>query len=118
MMKPVSITAGRATLHGDLTVPADPLATIVFAHGSGSSRSSSRNRAVAAGLVNDGFATLLFDLLTEDEERAERVTGTCGSISRCSRPGWSTRSPGWRVAPTSGACRSGCSGRAPARPPP
>lgn len=74
--EPASITlrAGGVTLAGDLTVPAEPGGIIVFAHGSGSGRLSPRNRAVAQSLVRDGFATLLFDLLTRDEEIAERST--------------------------------------------
>ncbi len=73
-MTTVSIRAGRALLTGDLLVPAGARGLIVFAHGSGSSRSSPRNREVAEGLVAEGFATLLFDLLTRDEEFAERLT--------------------------------------------
>jgi putative phosphoribosyl transferase len=59
-------------LVGDLHVPADPRGLVVFAHGSGSSRSSPRNRAVAAALAARGFATLLLDLLTEVEARERR----------------------------------------------
>jgi putative phosphoribosyl transferase len=55
-------------LAGTLHVAADARALVVFAHGSGSSRLSPRNRAVADGLNARGFATLLFDLLTGDEE--------------------------------------------------
>jgi len=75
-LEPSSITlrARGVTLHGDLTVPEQPGGVIVFAHGSGSGRLSPRNRAVAQALANDGFATLLFDLLTRDEEIAERYT--------------------------------------------
>jgi len=70
----VAVHAGRVALTGDLTVPAQPGGIIVFAHGSGSGRLSPRNRAVAESLVGNGFATLLFDLLTRDEEIAERYT--------------------------------------------
>jgi dienelactone hydrolase len=63
-------TAGLA-LTGDLTVPPGATGIVVFAHGSGSSRLSPRNRAVAEALVQDGFATLLFDLLTRDEDAAD-----------------------------------------------
>jgi putative phosphoribosyl transferase len=69
----VSVQAGDVTLPGDLTVPPGATGTVVFAHGSGSSRLSPRNRAVAAALVHDGFATLLFDLLTRGEDGAERA---------------------------------------------
>jgi len=53
---------------GDLTIPENPRGIVAFAHGSGSSRLSPRNRQVAHKLNTDGFATLLFDLLTPDEE--------------------------------------------------
>lgn len=56
-------------LAGDLCLPAHAQGLVVFAHGSGSSRLSPRNRAVAKGLNAQGFATLLFDLLTVEEER-------------------------------------------------
>jgi putative phosphoribosyl transferase len=72
--RPVHVYAGRVALTGDLTVPADAAGIIVFAHGSGSGRLSPRNRAVADALVGNHFATLLFDLLTPEEEHAERYT--------------------------------------------
>ncbi|HYM54762.1 MAG TPA: phosphoribosyltransferase family protein [Solirubrobacteraceae bacterium] len=56
------------SLNGELTVPPRARGIVVFAHGSGSSRLSPRNRAVAGALVDAGFATLLFDLLTAGEE--------------------------------------------------
>jgi pimeloyl-ACP methyl ester carboxylesterase len=56
----------------DVTLPAEPCGLVVFAHGSGSSRHSVRNRQVAAALVDAGLGTVLLDLLTADEERAER----------------------------------------------
>lgn len=56
-------------LAGDLRAPARPRGLVVFAHGSGSSRFSPRNRQVAETLVAEGMATLLFDLLTEEEAR-------------------------------------------------
>jgi erythromycin esterase-like protein/predicted phosphoribosyltransferase/dienelactone hydrolase len=59
-------------LVGDLQVPADAKGIVLFAHGSGSSRGSPRNRAVAAALNARGFATLLFDLLSEEEARDRR----------------------------------------------
>ena len=64
----VSIPTGPVTLTGYLYVPEDPIGLVVFAHGSGSSRHSSRNRYVASVLNEAGMATLLFDLLTNDEE--------------------------------------------------
>lgn len=59
-----------AALPGTLTVPPQAAGLVAFAHGSGSSRHSSRNRAVAATLQAAGFGTLLFDLLSEDEDAA------------------------------------------------
>jgi pimeloyl-ACP methyl ester carboxylesterase len=55
-------------LAGDLRIPGGAASVVVFAHGSGSSRLSPRNRAVAQALNRDGIATLLFDLLTIEEE--------------------------------------------------
>ena len=65
----VHIPAGQAVLEGDLMFPPSPRGLVIFAHGSGSSRRSSRNRFVADILNRRGFATLLFDLLTPDEDR-------------------------------------------------
>lgn len=74
--EPVSVAvADKAELPGDLGVPPSARGTVLFVHGSGSSRHSPRNRAVAATLNESGWATLLIDLLTEDEERADAVTG-------------------------------------------
>jgi putative phosphoribosyl transferase len=64
----VGIDVGELHLPGDLTLPADAKGIVVFAHGSGSSRQSPRNRFVARALNEHGFATLLFDLLTQQEE--------------------------------------------------
>lgn len=63
------IQAGNATLTGDLAVPEGAKGLVIFSHGSGSSRLSSRNRFVAEHLQRSGFATLLFDLLTEEEDQ-------------------------------------------------
>jgi predicted phosphoribosyltransferase/dienelactone hydrolase len=63
----VRLLAGDVELTGDLTRPASARGLVVFAHGSGSSRLSPRNRAVASALNRGGFATLLLDLLTPDE---------------------------------------------------
>ncbi len=70
----VDLPAAGVVLSGDLAVPRDPAGIIVFVHGSGSGRLSPRNRGVAAALAGDGFATLLFDLLTPPEGIAERDT--------------------------------------------
>jgi predicted phosphoribosyltransferase/alpha-beta hydrolase superfamily lysophospholipase len=64
----VEVEAGGVRLAGDLGVPPDARAVVVFAHGSGSSRRSPRNRAVADTLRRAGLGTLLFDLLTPAEE--------------------------------------------------
>jgi putative phosphoribosyl transferase len=64
----VAVTAGPLHLPGSLTVPAAPAGLVLFAHGSGSSRHSPRNRLVAAALNRAGLATLLFDLLSPAEE--------------------------------------------------
>ncbi|MGH7615658.1 MAG: dienelactone hydrolase family protein [Gemmatimonadaceae bacterium] len=71
----VQIPAGDALLSGDLAVPAAPRGLVVFAHGSGSSRTSPRNRHVASILHGGGLATLLFDLLTPNEETLDETTG-------------------------------------------
>lgn len=60
------------TLQGDLAVPADVVGLVVFAHGSGSSRSSPRNSRVAERLQRAGLATLLIDLLTVDEDEFDQ----------------------------------------------
>lgn len=70
----VRIPVGMETLDGDLAIPPDACGIVLFAHGSGSSRKSTRNRAVAATLRKQGLATLLMDLLTQDEENQERLT--------------------------------------------
>jgi pimeloyl-ACP methyl ester carboxylesterase len=71
---PVRIAVGPVTLDGDLDVPERAHGVVLFAHGSGSGRHSPRNRFVAAALREGGLATLLFDLLTEEEEYQERHT--------------------------------------------
>jgi dienelactone hydrolase len=68
----VVIAADDVELVGDLTLPADTVGLVVFAHGSGSSRRSPRNMAVAGALNEAGIATLLFDLLTRAEELDRR----------------------------------------------
>ncbi len=65
----------QATLRGDLAIPPDAHGLVIFAHGRGSSRSSPRNRQVAEVLHRAGLATLLFDLLTFEEERQDARTG-------------------------------------------
>ncbi|MGW2702159.1 phosphoribosyltransferase family protein [Streptomyces sp. NPDC001340] len=65
----VEVAAGAVRLRGRLTLPEGATGVVAFAHGSGSSRHSPRNRFVAEGLNRAGLGTLLFDLLTEAEER-------------------------------------------------
>ncbi|MBD1396616.1 dienelactone hydrolase family protein [Pontibacter sp. JH31] len=65
----VRIEVQHAQLTGDLVVPEGAKGLVVFSHGSGSSRLSSRNRFVAEHLQRSGFATLLFDLLTQEEDQ-------------------------------------------------
>ena len=70
----VQFGAGRAVLEGELAAPEEARGLVDFAHGSGSSRHSPRNQFVAGVLNRAGFATLLFDLLTESEEATDRIT--------------------------------------------
>jgi len=85
----VEVQAGPVCLVGHFTVPKAPRGLVVFAHGSGSSRHSPRNRLVAAALQDAGLGTLLFDLLTTDEEldRAlvfdvNMLAGRLGEVTR------------------------------------
>lgn len=71
---PVRLRIDRLTLAGDLVRPAEARGLVIFAHGSGSSRFSPRNRFVAQQLNQAGFATLLFDLLSAEEEARDAVT--------------------------------------------
>lgn len=67
----VRIKVGEVTLHGDLTLPQHAQGIVLFAHGSGSSRLSPRNRYVAEELNNAGLGTLLLDLLMDEEEERD-----------------------------------------------
>lgn len=97
----VSIPIGHAILVGDLVIPSNARGIVVFAHGSGSSRHSKRNRYVARIIHEAGLGTLLFDLLTADEEvldvetakfrfniplLSERVIGAVEWLSQKARP--------------------------------
>jgi putative phosphoribosyl transferase len=73
-MSEVQIHAGRAVLPGNLNIPENANALVLFAHGSGSSRHSPRNQFVARTLNDLGLATLLFDLLTQEEEAIDMQT--------------------------------------------
>jgi dienelactone hydrolase len=72
--KPVQIPIGSMSLSGDLNIPASAKGVVLFAHGSGSGRHSPRNRYVAKILQEASLGTLLFDLLTEDEEIIDEQT--------------------------------------------
>ena len=74
MTRAVEIEVAGAVLHGDLTLPSEAQGLVIFAHGSGSSRHSPRNRYVAGVINRAGLGTLLMDLLTEDEERVDEMT--------------------------------------------
>ena len=71
----VQVRVGGTFIEGDLVVPQRAAGLVVFAHGSGSSRFSVRNRMVAEALQRGGFATLLLDLLTRSEETVDMRTG-------------------------------------------
>ena len=73
-MTEVQIPAGRALLSGNLTIQENSEALLLFAHGSGSSRHSPRNQFVARTLNHAGLGTLLFDLLTPEEEALDIYT--------------------------------------------
>ena len=71
----VCIETGEVHLYGELEVPAGAPGIVLFAHGSGSSRRSPRNQFVAKIIRDAGIGTLLFDLLTQEEEREDAMTG-------------------------------------------
>jgi putative phosphoribosyl transferase len=68
-------TGTDVTLDGDLAIPANAAGIVLFAHGSGSSRRSPRNQFVARAIQEAGIATMLFDLLTQEEEAEDDATG-------------------------------------------
>lgn len=88
-------------LVGDLVVPRDAPGIIIFAHGSGSTRHSPRNRFVAETLNDAGLGTLLFDLLTPQEERDRAnvfdIALLAGRLVEVTR--WMRGIPGWRTLP-------------------
>ena len=71
MTEKVQVETARVLLEGDLTLPADPVGLVLFAHGSGSSRHSPRNQQVARELNRARLGTLLIDLLTPEEEQVD-----------------------------------------------
>ncbi|HMK94030.1 MAG TPA: dienelactone hydrolase family protein [Candidatus Limnocylindrales bacterium] len=70
----LKIPVGKVIVEGDLTVPSDAVGIVLFAHGSGSSRFSPRNRYVAREFNKSKIGTLLFDLLTREEEEQDMFT--------------------------------------------
>lgn len=96
-IREVRITLPDCRLAGDLTVPEDARGLVIFAHGSGSSRGSPRNRRVAARLNRRGFATLLFDLLSPaeaDEAGGDRRFDIPFLTERlAAATGWARRQP-------------------------
>jgi pimeloyl-ACP methyl ester carboxylesterase len=74
-MSQTVLDASGVRLDADMVVPDDAVGVVLFAHGSGSSRHSPRNRAVAEELNRRGLATVLMDLLTADEDRVDAVDG-------------------------------------------
>ena len=73
-VRSVLVSIDSIKLHGDLTIPKNAEGIVLFAHGSGSSRHSPRNKYVAQVLQKSGLATLLLDLLTEEEEKVDDYT--------------------------------------------
>ncbi len=78
----ISIPAGQAALDGELILPANTRSVVLFAHGSGSSRFSPRNTYVASVLQERGIGTLLFDLLTRDEDRTYATRFDIGLLTQ------------------------------------
>ena len=73
-MHAIRLPAGSVELEADLTIPPSARGIVLFAHGSGSSRNSPRNRMVADALQRAGYATMLMDLLTAAEEHLDQQT--------------------------------------------
>lgn len=124
----VRVPAGGATLEGNLLIPAGATGMVLFAHGSGSSRFSARNRYVAQELRRGGLATLLIDLLTVQEEAvdartahlrfdidllADRLAGTIEWMSR--EPSTSKLRVGLFGASTGGGAALAAAARLPER---
>jgi dienelactone hydrolase len=106
----VEVPAGAATLKADLRVPPCAQGLVIFAHGSGSSRFSRRNRQVAEFLGERGFATLLLDLLTAREEAIDEQTSEYRfDIERLS-PRVSAAGDWARIRPDIGMFPIGCFG--------
>jgi putative phosphoribosyl transferase len=107
----VDIPTSDALHKGDLVVPARAQSLVLFVHGSGSSRFSPRNRAVASRLDQAGIATLLFDLLTRREEDLDEAAGSvlCFDIGLLAR--WLVEVTDWvTVTPALAGLLMGCFG--------
>src|SRR3990170_8403521 len=89
----VRIPAGPEMLEGSLGIPDHAQGIVLFAHGSGSSRHSPRNRYVASVIQDAGIATLLFDLLTEEEDRVYETRFDIELLTRrlCGVTAWVTQ---------------------------
>jgi putative phosphoribosyl transferase len=83
----VRIEVGDVVLAGDLVTPEDAIGVVVFAHGSGSSRHSPRNRFVAKTLNGARIGTLLIDLVTRERRSTTGPRASSASTSPCSRTG-------------------------------
>ena len=114
--QPVQIKVGADLLEGDLVVPEKATGLVIFAHGSGSSRFSRRNRLVAQVLERGGFATLLLDLLTKEEDAIDvRTREYRFDIDRLARRviaaiDWADQQPALRALPV--ACFGASTGAA------
>lgn len=100
-IEPVRIQAAGAEIDGDLALPADTRGVVLFAHGSGSSRHSPRNRFVAEQLQAAGLATLLIDLLTPEEDRDYERRFDIALLTRrlADAARWLSRDPRTRALP-------------------
>lgn len=78
----LEIPIGRISLKGKFTLPVNACGVVLFSHGSGSSRNSPRNNYVAEALQHQGLGTLLFDLLTEEEDRVYENRFNIGMLTR------------------------------------
>ena len=113
----VQVVAHGIPLEGTLAVPEPASGVVVFAHGSGSSRTSPRNRYVAGALQRAGFGTLLVDLLTSREEETDRRTAHLRFNTDSLSNGCSASSTGCWWIRARAVCRSARSAPAPALPP-
>ena len=107
----VRVTAGPVSVAGHLTIPEHPTGIVVFAHGSGSSRHSPRNRYVAEVLNGPDWPPCC----STCSPPKRNVTAPTSSTSSCWRGAWSRSRTGWRASPTPRRCRSATSAPAPGR---